>query len=381
MKSIKNAKVYMEGRGFISTSLSFDERIQEIGASIGEEIVIPKDAIVLPGFIDQHIHGAGGYDFMDGSVLGLETISATLVKEGTVGYLATTVSASVEKTKQALYSVREYKAMRKSCGAEILGVHLEGPFICHKYKGGMNELYILQSDVNILQDFIQASENCVKIVTYAPELDSDGTFLKALMDSDIVASAGHSNATYAQMQEAVAHGLKNVTHTYNAQSPLHHREIGVVGSALLLDELHTELIADEIHVSVPAMQVLLKNKPKNKVILVTDSMRAKGVEEGISEIGGQKVIVKNGEARLENGTLAGSVLKMNIAIKNLVEDLGVSLTDAIDYATINPAKALGVEKDLGSIAVGKKASFTVLDKKYNVVMTIVNGNIVYKKED
>jgi N-acetylglucosamine-6-phosphate deacetylase len=183
------------------------------------------------------------------------------------------------------------------------------------------------------------------------------------------------------MQEAVAHGLKNVTHTYNAQSPLHHREIGVVGSALLLDELHTELIADEIHVSVPAMQVLLKNKPKNKVILVTDSMRAKGVEEGISEIGGQKVIVKNGEARLENGTLAGSVLKMNIAIKNLVEDLGVSLTDAIDYATINPAKALGVEKDLGSIAVGKKASFTVLDKKYNVVMTIVNGNIVYKKED
>ena len=381
MKSIKNAKVYIEGRGFISTSLSFDERIQEIGASIGEEIVVPKDAIVLPGFIDQHIHGAGGYDFMDGSVLGLETISATLVKEGTVGYLATTVSASVEKTKQALYSVREYKAMRKSCGAEILGVHLEGPFICHKYKGGMNELYILQSDVNILQDFIQASENCVKIVTYAPELDSDGTFLKALMDSDIVASAGHSNATYAQMQEAVAHGLKNVTHIYNAQSPLHHREIGVVGSALLLDELYTELIADEIHVSVPAMQVLLKNKPKNKVILVTDSMRAKGAEEGSSEIGGQKVIVKNGEARLENGTLAGSVLKMNIAIKNLVEDLGVSLTDAIDYATINPAKALGVEKDLGSIAVGQKASFTVLDKEYNVVMTIVNGNIVYKKED
>ena len=377
MKSIKNAKVYMEGRGFISTSLSFDERIQEIGASIGEEIVVPKDAIVLPGFIDQHIHGAGGYDFMDGSVLGLETISATLVKEGTVGYLATTVSASVEKTKQALYSVREYKAMRKSCGAEILGVHLEGPFICHKYKGGMNELYILQPDVNILQDFIQASENCVKIVTYAPELDSDGTFLKALMDSDIVASAGHSNATYAQMQEAVAHGLKNVTHTYNAQSPLHHREIGVVGSALLLDELHTELIADEIHVSVPAMQVLLKNKPKNKVILVTDSMRAKGVEEGISEIGGQKVIVKNGEARLENGTLAGSVLKMNIAIKNLVEDLGVSLTDAIDYATINPAKALGVEKDLGSIAVGKSADFIVLNDKFDLEKTYVDGACVY----
>ena len=164
-------------------------------------------------------------------------------------------------------------------------------------------------------------------------------------------------------------------------SPLHHREIGVVGSALLFDSLNCELIADEIHVSVPAMQVLIKNKPKDKLILVTDSMRAKGVAEGLSEIGGQKVIVKNGEARLENGTLAGSVLKMNVAVCNLVNDLNVPLTTAIDYATINPAKALGIEKDYGSIAVGKKAAFAVLDKDYNVLMTIVNGEIVYKKED
>lgn len=382
MKELRKVKAYIAGKGIICTDIVFSERIEGFQTNNKNEgIFIPQDAIVVPGFIDQHIHGAGGYDFMDGSVLALETISATLVREGTVAYLATTVSASVEKTKQALYSVKEYNEMQKNCGAEILGVHLEGPFICHKYKGGMNELYILQPDVNILQDFILANENCVKIVTYAPELDSDRTFLKTLVDSNIVASAGHTNATYEQIQEAVTQGLKNVTHTYNAQSPLHHREIGVVGGALLIDELYTELIADEIHVSIPAMKLLLKNKPKDKVILVTDSMRAKGIDEGISEIGGQKVIVKNGEARLENGTLAGSVLKMNVAIKNLVKDLGVPLTDAIDYATINPAKALGIEKDLGSIAVGKKASFTVLDKEYNVVMTIVNGNIVYKKED
>ena len=381
MKYIKDAKIYVDGVRIINTSITFNERIAAIGACDGQEIFIPEDAIVVPGFIDQHVHGAGGFDFMDGSVQAVETISSTLAQEGTVAFLATTVSASVEKTEKALKSAKEYKALNKNVGAEVIGVHLEGPFICHKFKGGMNELYIIPPNVEILQGFIDACDDIVKIVTYAPEIDMDGILLKALLEKGIVPSAGHTNATCAQIEEAMSNGLKNITHTYNAMSPLHHREIGVVGSALLFDSLNCELIADEIHVSVPAMQVLIKNKPKDKLILVTDSMRAKGVAEGLSEIGGQKVIVKNGEARLENGTLAGSVLKMNVAVRNLVNDLNVPLTTAIDYATINPAKALGIEKDYGSIAVGKKAAFAVLDKDYNVLMTIVNGEIVYKKED
>ncbi len=378
MKCIKNAKIYVDGKGMTQTSLSFDERVERIGEAIGEEILLPEDAVVVPGFIDQHVHGAGGSDFMDGEESTLETISKTLAEEGTVAYLATTVSASREKTKRALQRVKEYRAQNKSGGAEVVGVHLEGPFIGFKYKGGMNENHIVAFDEVILQEWIEASGDCVKIVTYAPETDKEYAILHSLTEKGIVPSAGHSEATYVQIADALSNGLKNVTHTYNAQSPLHHREIGVVGSALLTDELYCELIADKIHVSVPAMQLFLKCKPKDKVILVTDSMRAKGVGEGLSEIGGQKVIVKNGEARLENGTLAGSVLKMNVAVRNLVKDLGVAFTDAVDFATKNPAKALGIENDYGTIAVGKKASFTVLDKEYNVLMTIVNGKIVYK---
>ena len=381
MKCIKNANVYIEGKGIISTSLTFTDKIYKIGEAEGEEISIPNNAVVLPGFIDQHIHGAGGSDFMDGSVETLETISKTLAQEGTVAYLATTVSASKEKTKKALQSVKAYQTRGKCAGAEVIGVHLEGPFICHKYKGGMNELHIIKPDVELLKEFINECGGCVKIVTYAPEIDEGYALLRALVGANIVPSLGHTNATCEQIEGALHNGLKNVTHTYNAMSPLHHREIGAVGSALLFDELNCELIADKIHVSVPAMKFFLKCKPKEKVVLVTDSMRAKGIGEGLSEIGGQKVIVKDGEARLENGTLAGSVLKMNVAIRNLVNDLCVPFTDAVDFATKNPAKMLGVDKDYGTIELNKNASFAVVDEKFEVLLTIVNGEIVYRKED
>ena len=380
MKHVRNVNVYVEGRGIVNTSLSFEKRIVKIGESLGEEISLPENVVVVPGFIDQHIHGAGGADFMDGEGSTLETISKTLAEEGTVAYLATTVSASREKTKRALQSVKEYREQGKGKGSEVIGVHLEGPFIGLKYKGGMNESHIIPFDESLLQEWIEDSGNCVKIVTYAPEKDNAYAILRSLTKKGIVPSVGHSEATCGQITDALSNGLKSVTHTYNAQSPLHHREIGVVGSALLTDELYCELIADKIHVSVPAMQLLLKCKPKDKIILITDSMRAKGIGEGVSEIGEQKVIVKNGEARLENGTLAGSVLRMNVAIRNLVKDMGVAFTDAVDFATKNPAKALGIDSDYGTIAEGKKASFAILDKEYNVVMTIVNGEIMYKRE-
>ena len=176
----------------------------------------------------------------------------------------------------------------------------------------------------------------------------------------------------------MAAGARNVTHTYNAQSPLHHREIGTVGSALLYDDLHAELIADTIHVSVPAIQLLVKCKPLDRLILITDAMRAKGLKDGISELGGQTVIVKNGEARLEDGTLAGSVLRMNRAVGNMVQKAGVPLLQAVDYATINPARTLGIEKEAGSIKVGKNADFAVLNGNFDVLLTVRDGNVVYR---
>ena len=195
-----------------------------------------------------------------------------------------------------------------------------------------------------------------------------------------MASIGHSGAKYDDIKKAVDAGAKNVTHTYNAQSPLHHREIGVVGSAMLIDALNCELNADTIHVSVPAMKLLAKNKKADKLTLITDAMRAKHMPDGESELGGQLVIVKNGEARLVDGTLAGSVLRMNHAVKNVVTLCGIPFTDAIDFATINPATTLGVADRLGSIKVGEDASVTVLDEKtFDVALTIRAGEVIYSK--
>ena len=173
-------------------------------------------------------------------------------------------------------------------------------------------------------------------------------------------------------------GATSVTHTYNAQTGLHHREAGVVGAALLTDELNTEMICDTIHVSVPAIRLFTKNKPRDKFILITDAMRAKGMPDGVSELGGQKVYVKNGEARLEDGTLAGSVLRMNVAVKNLVEKVGVAFGNAIDACTYNPAKNLGKEKERGTLEVGKRADITLLNANFDVLMTMVGGKIVYR---
>ncbi len=192
-------------------------------------------------------------------------------------------------------------------------------------------------------------------------------------------SIGHSDATYAEARRAAECGARCVTHTFNAQSPFTHREAGVAGAALLTDATYAELIADGIHVSVPAIKLLLKNKPTDKLVLITDSIRAKGLRDGESELGGQKVFVKNGAARLGDGTLAGSVLKMNDAVKLLVDECGADLTRAIDCATVNPANNLGIAENYGSIATGKAADFVVLDDGLDVLMTVRDGEIIYSK--
>ncbi len=378
MKSFNNAYIYVEGRGIVKTNLAFDERIVEINDEkcFENSVKIPDNCIVLPGFIDEHIHGAGGADAMDGTVSAFETISKTLVKEGTTSFLATTMTVSKDKILNSLSTVKDYEGAKD--GARIVGVHLEGPFISKKFKGAQAEQFVEKPSVALMHEFLEASGNKIKIVSLAPEEDGALEFIEFLTKNGVVASVGHSAAKYEEVLRAFNAGAKNVTHTYNAQSPLHHREIGVVGSALLIDELNTEVICDTIHVSVPAIKVLVKNKKDDKVVLITDSMRAKGLQDGESELGGQKVIVKNGEARLIDGTLAGSILKMNDAIKNVVEKAGVSLEKAVDFATINPARVLGIEKEAGSIKKGKRADFTVIDKDFNVCMTVVGGEIVYK---
>lgn len=379
MKCFKNTLCYVHGQGIVKTDVLFGETIQKIGfADVeAEEIKLPKNAVVLPGFIDEHIHGAGGADAMDGTTRALDTIATTVAAEGTVGFLATTMTQSHENILAAMNAVKEYRECEHG-GARVLGIHLEGPFIAAAHKGAQPLEYVAKPDAEVFDEYNAASGNAIKIVSLAPEEEGAAALIAHLASNGVVASIGHSGAKFADIEKAIACGAKNVTHTYNAQSALHHREIGTVGSAMLFDELACELIADTIHVSIPAIKLLAKCKPHEKLVLITDAMRAKGLADGESELGGQKVFVKNGEARLADGTLAGSVLRMNRAVQNMVEKVGMSLTEACDLATINPAKVLGIENEAGSIREGKRADFAVLDDKFNVLYTVCGGKIIYK---
>ena len=380
MKGLKNVKVYIKNVGIVKTNIGIENgRIAYIGNEENIEPIFETDGIVVPGFIDEHIHGAGGADAMDGTVEALQTISEFLAREGTTGFLATTMTQSPENITNALKAVKKVREKGEYKGAEVLGVHLEGPFISPKHVGAQPLEYVATPDAELFDKYNEASGNSIKIVTLAPEVEGGLGLVKHLSNIGVVASVGHTGGKYADVVNAVAAGATNVTHTYNAQTGLHHREAGVVGAAMLLDELNCEMICDTIHVSVPAIKLVIKNKPHDKYTLITDAMRAKGMPDGKSELGGQNVFVNNGEARLADGTLAGSVLKMNVAVKNLVEKAGVPFTDAIDFATYNPAKNIGVLNERGTIEVGKRADLTVLNSDFEVLYTLVNGKIVYKK--
>lgn len=378
MKGLKNVTAYIAGKGLIRTDIAIEDgKIAAIG-KLDVEPIFETDGIVLPGFIDEHIHGAGGADAMDGTEEALQTISEYVAKEGTTGFLATTMTQSPENIGKALKNVKNVREKGEYKGAEVLGVHLEGPFISPKHVGAQPLEYVAKPAPETFDKYNELSGGNIKIVTLAPEVEGGLDLVKHLKNIGVVASIGHTGARFSDVEAAVAAGASNVTHTYNAQTPLHHREAGVVGAAMLFDELNCEMICDTIHVSVPAIRIFVKNKPHDKFTLITDAMRAKGMPDGLSELGGQQVFVKNGEARLADGTLAGSVLKMNVAIKNLVEKAGVSLTEAVDFASANPAKNLGLYDERGSIEVGKRADFAVMDKDFNILCTVVGGKLVYK---
>lgn len=379
MKGFKNANVYVYGKGVVNTSLTVENgKIASLSDEPAEFYDIPEDAIVVPGFIDEHIHGSAGADAMDGTVSALETIARSIAGEGTVGFLATTMTQSPENISKAMSAVKEYKSEKRSYGAEVLGVHLEGPYINKSKAGAQPEIYICNPSIEQFSKYNVLSGNNIKIVTFAPESDGSREFVGYLKENGIRANVGHTSAKFTLAEEALNWGATGITHTFNAQSAFTHREAGVVGAALLLDDYTCELICDTIHVSVPAIKILAKNKPHDKLVLITDAMRAKNLGDTVSELGGQTVYVKNGEARLADGTLAGSVLRMNDAVKNMVTRCGVDFCTAVDFASANPARNLGIFDKIGSIEEGKNASFAVLDKDFNVLMTIRDGEIIYK---
>lgn len=382
MKGFKNVNLYVENQGIVKTSIAIENgRIKEIGQleNVENYCDVQDNWLVVPGFIDQHVHGAAACDAMDGTVEDISKIACALAKEGTTAFLPTTMTQSPENITKALSAIKEYMELNPEKGAKVLGVHLEGPFISSDFIGAQPLEYVAKPNIDVFKKYQDASGDNIRIVSLAPEEEGSVELIKYLKDNGIVASIGHTNAKYTDIFKGVEAGLTNVTHTFNAQKPLHHREVGTVGSALLFDELNCELICDTIHVCVPAIQLVIKTKPHHKVTLITDAMRAKHMPAGDYELGGQPVIVKNGEARLHNGTLAGSVLRMNHAVRNVHKLAGIELTHVLDMASINPALNLGVAAERGSIKVGKYADLVVLDENFEVVMTISEGRIIYQR--
>lgn len=376
MKGFKNAIIYKENVGLVKSSIQFENGKISSFEDGNDLLSLDDKLIIVPGFIDEHIHGANGSDVMYATDKDLSNIAKSITKDGVTSFMPTTMSMDISSIKKALNIIGNYSNEE---GANVIGAHVEGPFISKKYCGAQDPKNIIKSNIGILKDLIVSSNNKIKIITIAPE-ETNLEVMKYLKDNNILINAGHSDASAMQAVEAFKNGVTCLTHTYNAMRGIHHRDIGLLGEGLIHDDIYTELIADLHHVSGEAIKFLYRNKPSKKIILITDSMEARFLPNGIYELGGQKVYVKDGTATLKSGVLAGSVLHMNEGIKNVKDVLGVSLIEAIDMATKNVANHLGLTNK-GSIAIGKDADLTIIDEDLNVYMTIVNGKIVYQKEN
>jgi N-acetylglucosamine-6-phosphate deacetylase len=377
---IKGLNVYTENKILKQATVVVREGlIQKVGAATIKDnaakvLEFPADWHLIPGMIDLHIHGAGGADTMDATFAALDTISKSLLREGVTAFLPATMTAPISQIEEALINVRDYLREKKNTsGAEVLGINLEGPFLSTQKPAAQLVSAIIAPDIELFANWQRRCDNLIKITTIAPEASNSLEFINYLRDSGVIASIGHSDATYEQAVTAINAGCTQATHLFNAMPPIHHREPGLVTALLLDDRVMTEVIADLVHLHPAILRLIVKLKGYEKIVLVTDSMRAKYLSDGIYDLGGQKVIVKNGEARLVDGKLAGSVLRMNNALKNMINATSCRLIDAIKMTAENPAKQLKIFEHKGSITVGKDADLVVLDTDLQVRMTIHKG--------
>ena len=374
MKAIVNAKILHEETILEGYTLFFDTQIVRITDEIAAqncEIIDAKGAYVSAGFIDLHVHGSGGADVMDASLVALETLSATLLQTGVTSFLATTMTMSNEAIDKALQNVQDHaKSVR---GANILGVHLEGPFINISRHGAQNKDFVQAPNMGLIEPYMED----IKMVTLAPEVKGAEEFVKYMMSSypHVVLSVGHSDASYEECKDGFAWGMSHATHLFNAMTPYHHRSPGIVG-AVFDSEVSCDVIADLVHTHPSVLELVYKMK-KEKLILITDAMRAGCMKCGSYDLGGQHVEVHEGKAVLEDGTLAGSVLKMNEALSNMREHTTMGLLEVVKAATKAPAQKLGVKK--GELKVGYDADIVMFDENFSIMATIVMGEIKYTR--
>jgi len=332
---------------------------------------------IVPGFVDVHIHGAGGHDVMEGEVRALEIVAATVARHGTTSLVATTVTASEEQTCHSVAGIARFILRRRdssprAASAEILGIHLEGPFISRTRRGVHPEQWIAAPSTALLSRIVAEALGTALILTLAPELPGALELIAAARNAGLVVSLGHTDASYDQARAAISAGARHAAHVFNAMRPFSHRETGVLGAVLTSPEVSAELIADGVHVDAAAMQMLFALKTPERVILVSDGTSATGMPDGQYQLGTFAVTVSGGVCRNTEGKLAGSTLTLDRALRNVVA-LGVPLPEALRMVTTNPARQLGLGARKGVLAPGADADLVLLDDNLDVSGVMTRG--------
>lgn len=341
------------------------------------EIVDFSGKYIAPGFVDTHIHGLLNSDVMDNTPEAIKTISKGLLQFGVTSFLPTTLTDSVERLDESVENIKNvYNDVE---GAKIQGIFLEGPCFTEKYKGAQNKKYFINPTAEILDQWQEKSGNLVKKIAIAPEREDAVEFAEYATKNGVTVALGHSAATFDEAKRVVGAGANVFVHTYNGMSPLTHREPGMVGAAMELKNTFAELICDGHHVSPVAANIMMNAKTRENIVLITDCMRAGAMEDGQYTLGEFDVIVENGTARLLTGSLAGSVLSMNNAIKNVVDWNIATLEEAIKMASYNPAVSCNIDDKCGSIKPSLPADFVVIDDSLNVYNTYLDGVCKYSK--
>lgn len=380
MKIITNGLVFTKEHTFASLHVVIEgekiiDLISDIDCFQGERIDAGGGYIV-PGFMDIHTHGICGHDTMEGTEDALRSMAAAYVCHGITSFLPTTITAHGPEIRQALLAIAALCGKMQG-SAVVLGCHMEGPFIEAAYKGAQPAEWIIPSDISCFTSIASGLSPIIKLVTLAPEKEGSLDLIYWLKEKGITVSCGHSGASFEQMQQAITAGVTHATHLFNGMNPLHHRQPGVAGAALICDKMTVEIIGDLVHLHPGIVSLILAAKGPHGCVLVSDSMMATMLGDGEYYLGGQKVIVKNGEARLQEGNLAGSTLTLDRAIQNLIKKVGLLPEIVIPMATSNPARVIREDYHRGEIKKGYIADICMMDKTWTVQKTIVKGQLCF----